>query len=159
MVPMPYPVAWNDEPRPMDIAANTKQKEIVFNAGTPSLYISSVAEKSESKAFGKRLKTRVPNTMIKTAMRVPIFMVAIILSFFLGFSKTLKPKQSFTAKPSLGNGTWTTSNKGVVKISKKKASAVKITAVKPGKATVTFKGNGYTVTDKIVVKKVAKKKK
>ena len=83
IVPIPYPVAWNEEPKPIEIAADTKQREMILSAGTPSLYISSVAEKRERRASGKRLKRIVPITIIPTAMRVPIHMVDMTLFFFL----------------------------------------------------------------------------
>ena len=72
IVPIPYPVAWKEEPKPIEMAAETKHREIILRAGTPSLYISSVAEKRERRAFGKRLKTIVPTTIIPTAIIVPM---------------------------------------------------------------------------------------
>lgn len=121
-------------------------------------------EFEESETFsGKGKKYTVSLTAGKYELRICSEEGTLDFSFGMDlankvFSKTLQQKQSFMAKPGLGKGTWTTSNKGVAKISKRKANAVKITAVKSGKAIVTFKGNGYTVTYKIVVKKAVRKK-
>ena len=61
----------------------TKQRDIILNAGTPNLYISSVAENNERRALGKKLKIRVPMAIIKIAIMVPIQIVDMTLFFFL----------------------------------------------------------------------------
>ena len=65
------------------MAAGTKQRDIILNAGTPNLYIYSVAENNERRALGKKLKIRVPMAIIKIAIMVPIQIVDMTLFFFL----------------------------------------------------------------------------
>ena len=81
----------------------------------------------------------------KVVKKKPLSQQKVLITMAGGDVTTLE------AKPTGSKVKWATSNKKVAKVKATGKYSVKITAVKPGKATVTAKRDGQTLTCKIVV--------
>ena len=76
----PLPMAWNTEPKQIQIPAGRKLRLMILRAGMPSSNISEDALKKDSNVLGANWNRRNPKPIRPSAMAIPKRIVCVIRS-------------------------------------------------------------------------------
>ena len=80
---VPFPIAWNTEPKMIQYPATGKCVAIILKAGAPIAINSSDALNKLNNVCGINSKAIVPSDIIPTASNIENLITSIILYFFL----------------------------------------------------------------------------